>query len=210
MSVSNNLRSNYTRSDAGRLSTILAASSPGSPFWVSKITRPHQFVCVLKTFAKSMTTQRTFQNRSCDLKPHNGPLCCIFATENHESESNALTNSTKTLAFFFFFFYFLQRSTHPDGREKHLKPPLNKTVKPDLTVFSWHKCLRSSREMYSTGHFLCLYSTVPFTWGETLTVTTNQMLVSFACGCEVPRETKQTIMRDIQFEGLSTLFWTKR
>lgn len=59
--------------------------------------------------------------------------------------------------------------------------------------------------MYSTGHFLCLYSTVPFTWGETLTVTTNQMLVSFGCGCEVPRETKQTIMREIQFEGLSTI-----
>lgn len=59
--------------------------------------------------------------------------------------------------------------------------------------------------MYSTGHFLCLYSTVPFTWGETLTVTTNQMLVSFGCGCGVPRETKQAIMREIQFEGLSTL-----
>lgn len=46
-----------------------------------------------------MTTQRTFQNRACDLKPHNGPLCYIFATENHESESNPLINSTKILAF---------------------------------------------------------------------------------------------------------------
>lgn len=172
-------------------------------FGFQKHPSSHQFVCVLKTFAKLMTTQRTFQNRACDLKPHNGPLCCIFATENHESESNPLINSTKILAFFLK--KLLQRITHPDGREKHLKPPLNKTVKPDLTVFSCHKCLMSSRQMYSTGHFLCLYSTVPFTWGETLTVTTNQMLVSFGCGCEVPRETKQAIMREIQFEGLSTL-----